>query len=204
MYSNKVYKESLHLVSGVMDDPTAIILENHAMDYIATLGICLNMNRAGLPRKPDDDVYSPSRPGGIYLSLGRSHITGIKHAAEVAPSYYMRTTDGGLREKGQDKFTQGQDKYSQKTDKYSIGEAVRRPPAATLHLPIERKIKTLRDKIPHDELVKAFSKKSSKNLVRTIKTRKAQDGVHAGNSIGQGTFDRLQAAWNKMMNDEEE
>jgi hypothetical protein len=227
-YSPLVYDESVHLVSGIPSDAIAIDLENYAMECHAKLGLSLNMKRANLPRKDGDEEYSPTRPGGIYLALAHRRIKGITHASELAPSYYMRVTNGGLIERGEDKyslgthaylngtdkFSQGTDKrslgtdkvslgtdaYSNGTDKFSQGKAVRKGgPKNQLQTPMNGKIQALiKSKIPGEVLAKAFKNKSRSRLQSEINTYGAQEGVHAGKALGEGTYKKMRLAWNDM------
>jgi len=85
--------------------------------------LCLNQQKAGLPRMPGQDGYSVSRTGAVYYIPLHPHLTreAYSHPETGHMSYYKQTQGGGLKAQGIDKHSLGIDKHSLGIDKFSLG-----------------------------------------------------------------------------------
>ena len=96
------------------------------MDFLFEKDLCVNRQKAALPRKTDDKGYSAAgRKGTVYFVPVRAHITTLDEFNAQYISYHTeRCTTGeyqGVRTLGIDKYSLGTDKKSMGTDKYTLG-----------------------------------------------------------------------------------
>eukprot|EP00947_MAST-08B_sp_MAST-8B-sp1_P000277 g277.t1 len=252
-YGDAAFRRSYAVIGGIPSDAEGIRLENLAMQMLTEdYGICLNTNYGGLPRKFGDDVYSPPRPGALYMVVAKMKIKNRDDLKEAmgTDSFTMGTDKKTLGtdkktlgidkvslgidaySMGTDSFTMGTDKKTLGTDKKTLGidkvslgldketlgldkdtlgiskyklgtNKVRSKASYVGRLPKGQvynksaagKVLILKRYISKDNLDKAFSKKSSFVLSRTVIEKMGGDSklVFAGKTFGDATFKRLKA-----------
>jgi hypothetical protein len=112
------------LADGIEDDAHAILLEQAGIDFMTQHNnLCLNEQKAGLPRMPGQDGYSVSRTGVVYYMPLHPRLTreDYFHTLTGHKSYYQQTQGGGLKAQGTDLYSLKSDKFSLKSDKHSLG-----------------------------------------------------------------------------------